>query len=73
VYIPFDWPMRATPGRGADGEQAAPYPRRQGHQQPLALGHIGLHTQHREHHRDIVDDGGEMPIRIFAVVGPRSI
>lgn len=52
-------PHQSHTGGGADGEQAAPHPRGQGHQQPLPGRHLRLHRQHGEHHRNVVDDGGE--------------
>ena len=45
------------PGRGTDREHGTPDPGGQGHQQPLAGGHVRIHGQHGEHHRDVIDDG----------------
>src|SRR3972149_11841214 len=44
-------------GGRTDGQQRAADPGGEGDQQPLAVRHLRVHGQDREHQRDIVDDG----------------
>ena len=43
--------------RRADGQHGAAHAGRQRDQVPLIKVHFGVHAQHREHHRNVVDDG----------------